>query len=205
MKMWMRKTLVALFTIATFGLVSPPSALMTDKPSELSSSDKTPYTAVYDKSDEMRSWELTQEESKEQTDPFEQYKQEVLSNAENQSFLKFGRKITPVIEDEYREEIQPKIEQVLTDYLTNFKDDEKFQDVVLTDQPSSGNGEKIFHIYNRKTGEDLLRFHVRRDQPPHSGHWFNFHYHTAEDGFQTHHELGNIYWDKNTPPSWMSH
>ncbi|WP_310794657.1 YpjP family protein, partial [Bacillus safensis] len=25
------------------------------------------------------------------------------------------------------------------------------------------------------------------------------------DGFQTHHELGNIYWDKNTPPSWMSH
>lgn len=205
MKMWMRKTLVVLFTIATFGLVSPPSALMTDKPSELSSSDKTPYTAVYDTSDEMRSWELTQEESKEQIDPFEQYKQEVLSSAENQSFLKFGRKITPVIEDEYREEIQPKIEQVLTDYLTNFKDDEKFQDVVLTDQPSSGNGEKIFHIYNRKTGEDLLRFHVRRDQPPHSGYWFNFHYHTAEDGFQTHHELGNIYWDKNTPPSWMSH
>ncbi|MCY7549536.1 hypothetical protein MH145_03155, partial [Bacillus safensis] len=76
MKMWMRKTLVALFTIATFGLVSPPSALMTDKPSELSSSDKTPYTAVYDTSDEMRSWELTQEESKEQLDPFEQYKQE---------------------------------------------------------------------------------------------------------------------------------
>ncbi|BBP90173.1 hypothetical protein BsIDN1_37910 [Bacillus safensis] len=67
----------------------------------------------------------------------------MLSSAENQSFLKFGRKITPVIEDEYREEIQPKIEQVLTDYLTNFKDDEKFQDVVfLTDQPSSGNGEK---------------------------------------------------------------
>ncbi|MEH7899505.1 hypothetical protein V7639_16935, partial [Bacillus pumilus] len=56
MKMWMRKTLVALFTIATFGLVSPPSALMTDKPSELSSPDKTPYTAVYDSSDELRSW-----------------------------------------------------------------------------------------------------------------------------------------------------
>lgn len=66
----------------------------------------------------------------------------MLSSAENQSFLKFGRKITPVIEDEYREEIQPKIEQVLTDYLSNFKDDEKFQDVVITDQPSSGNGEK---------------------------------------------------------------
>ncbi|KSU71258.1 YpjP family protein [Bacillus altitudinis] len=205
MKMWMRKTLVALFTIATFGLISPPSALMTDKPSELSSSDKAPYTAVYDTSDDTRSWELSQEDNKERVDPFEQYKQEVLSSAENQSFLKFGRKITPVIEDEYREEIQPKIEQVLTDFLTNFKDDEKFQDVVLTDQPSSGNGEKIFHIYNRKTGEDLLRFHVRRDQRPHSGYWFNFHYHTAEDGFQTHHELGNIYWDKNTPPSWMSH
>lgn len=142
MKMWMRKTLVALFTIATFGLISPPSALMTDKPSELSSSDKSPYTAVYDTSDATRSWELSQEDNKERVDPFEQYKQEVLLSAENQSFLKFGRKITPVIEDEYREEIQPKIEQVLTDFLTNFKDDEKFQDVVLTDQPSSGNGEK---------------------------------------------------------------
>ncbi|MGW8264111.1 YpjP family protein, partial [Bacillus sp. LR--39] len=33
MKLWMRKTLVVLFTIVTFGLVSPPAALMADKPS----------------------------------------------------------------------------------------------------------------------------------------------------------------------------
>ena len=63
---------------------------------------------------------------------------------------------------------------------------------------------KIFHVYNRLTGEDLLRFHVRRDHPPQDGYWFNFHYHTAEDGFQSHHELGSIYWDRNTPPDWMS-
>ncbi|MFS0656734.1 YpjP family protein [Bacillus sp. 179-C3.3 HS] len=205
MKMWMRKTLVALFTIATFGLISPPSALMTDKPSELSSSDQSSYTAVYDQSDEAPSWDVGQEGDIEEVDPYEQYKQEVLSSAENQSFLKFGQRITPVIEDEFREEIQPKIEQVITDFLTNFKHDEKFQEIVLTNQPASGKGERIFHIYNQKTGEDLLRFHVRRDHPPHSGYWFNFHYHTAEDGFQSHHELGNIYWDKNTPPSWMSH
>ena len=71
MKMWMRKTLVALFTIATFGLISPPSALMTDKPSELSSSDKAPYTAVYDTSDDTCSWELSQEDNKERVDRFE--------------------------------------------------------------------------------------------------------------------------------------
>ncbi|MGE6629689.1 YpjP family protein [Bacillus sp. NPDC077027] len=206
MKMLMRKMLVVLFTIATFGLVSPPSALMTDKPSEIPSSGKSQYTAVYDEPTVTRTWESRlYDDTSESIDAFEQYREQLLSTAENQSFLKFGSKISPVIEDEYREEVQPKIEQVITDYLTNFKDDEKFQDVALTDNPSGGKGEKIFHVYNRQTGEDLLRFHVRRDQPPHDGYWFNFHYHTAEDGFQTHYELGNIYWDKNTPPSWMSH
>ena len=46
MKLWMKKTLVVLFTIVTFGLVSPPAALMTDKPSGQSSSlEQNDYTA----------------------------------------------------------------------------------------------------------------------------------------------------------------
>lgn len=49
MKLWMKKTLVVLFTIVTFGLVSPPAALMTDKPSGQSSSlEQNDYTAFYD-------------------------------------------------------------------------------------------------------------------------------------------------------------
>lgn len=46
MKLWMRKTLVVLFTIVTFGLVSPPAALMADKPSgQPSSLEQNDYTA----------------------------------------------------------------------------------------------------------------------------------------------------------------
>ncbi|WP_276734865.1 YpjP family protein [Bacillus sp. (in: firmicutes)] len=203
MKLWMRKTLVVLFTIVTFGLVSPPAALMADKPSgQPSSLEQNDYTAFYDEHDLYDDYE-----SEDRRDPellFQSYKEQLLDSAEDQSFLKFGSKIAPVIEDDYRNEILPKIENVISDYLVTLQDDEAYQDVVISSMPSAGKTEKIFNVYNRTTGEDLLRFHVRRDHPPHDGYWFNFHYHTAEDGFQSHHELGSIYWDRNTPPNWMS-
>nr|MDH3084303.1 YpjP family protein [Bacillus subtilis] len=202
MKLWMRKTLVVLFTIVTFGLVSPPVALMADKPSgQPSSLEQNDYTAFYDEHD------LYDDESDDRRDSellFQSYKEQLLDSAEDQSFLKFGKRIAPVIEDDYRKEILPKIENVISDYLATLQDDEAYQDVVISSMPSAGKTEKIFNVYNRTTGEDLLRFHVRRDHPPHDGYWFNFHYHTAEDGFQSHHELGSIYWDRNTPPNWMS-
>ncbi|MGQ8966445.1 YpjP family protein [Bacillus subtilis] len=202
MKLWMRKTLVVLFTIVTFGLVSPPAALMADKPSgQPSSLEHNDYTAFYDEHD------LYDDESDDRRDSellFQSYKEQLLDSAEDQSFLKFGSRIAPVIEDDYRKEILPKIENVISDYLATLQDDEAYQDVVISSTPSAGKTEKIFNVYNRTTGEDLLRFHVRRDHPPHDGYWFNFHYHTAEDGFQSHHELGSIYWDRNTPPNWMS-
>ncbi|MEI1421779.1 YpjP family protein [Bacillus cabrialesii] len=203
MKLWMRKTLVVLFTIVTFGLVSPPAALMADKPSgQPSSLEQNDYTAFYDEHDLYDDYE-----SENRRDPellFQSYKEQLLDSAEDQSFLKFGSKIAPVIEDDYRKEILPKIENVISDYLATLQDDEAYQDVVISSMPSAGKTEKIFNVYNRTTGEDLIRFHVRRDHPPHDGYWFNFHYHTAEDGFQSHHELGSIYWDRNTPPNWMS-
>ncbi|RPK04984.1 hypothetical protein BSBH6_01685 [Bacillus subtilis] len=194
---------MVLFTIVTFGLVSPPAALMADKPSgQPSSLEQNDYTAFYDEHDLYDDYE-----SENRRDPellFQSYKEQLLDSAEDQSFLKFGSKIAPVIEDDYRKEILPKIENVISDYLATLQDDETYQDVVISSMPSAGKTEKIFNVYNRTTGEDLLRFHVRRDHPPHDGYWFNFHYHTAEDGFQSHHELGSIYWDRNTPPNWMS-
>lgn len=203
MKLWMRKTLVVLFTIVTFGLVSPPAALMADKPSgQPSSLEQNDYTAFYDEHDLY-----DDDESEDRQDPellFQSYKEQLFDSAEDQSFLKFGSKIAPVIEDDYRKEILPQIENVISDYLATLQDDEAYQDVVISSMPSAGKTEKIFNVYNRTTGEDLLRFHVRRDHPPHDGYWFNFHYHTAKDGFQSHHELGSIYWDRNTPPNWMS-
>ncbi|MEC3609091.1 YpjP family protein [Bacillus glycinifermentans] len=201
MKMWMRKALVALFTIATFGLVSPPAALMADKPSEHQNiKQQTGYTAVYENREDSLS-----DGEQEQKLSFDSYMTGLLNDAEDQSFAKFGDKISQKIEDEYREEVLPKIEDVIVSHLMTLKDDEAYQDLVISKTPTPGKSEKIFHVYNRKTGEDVLRFHVRRDQPPQQGYWFNFHYHSAEDGFQKHHNLGSIYWDRNTPPNWMSH
>ncbi|MDA7025712.1 YpjP family protein [Bacillus sp. CLL-7-23] len=200
MKMWMRKALVVLFTIVTFGLVSPPAALMMDKLPEHQRIHQTGHTTGYQNRKEP---EPDKEKSSESS--FEIYKDGLLYDAENQSFEKFGERISPVIEDEYREEVLPKIEEVIASYLMTLKDNEAYQDLAITKKPTPGKTEKIFHVYNRKTGEDVLRFHVRRDRPPLKGYWFNFHYHTVEDGFQKHHHLGNIYWDRNTPPNWMSH
>ncbi|MEH7388569.1 YpjP family protein, partial [Bacillus sp. JJ1521] len=81
---------------------------------------------------------------------------------------------------------------------------EQLDQLEISEQPSGGNGEKIFHIFDNTSGKDIVRFHVRKDHPPQDGYWFNFHYHTHHDGFQTHHALGDIYWNKNTPPKWLS-
>lgn len=89
MKLWMRKTLVVLFTIVTFGLVSPPFALMADKPSgQPSSLEQNDYTAFYDEHD------LYDDESDDRQNPellFQSYKEQLLDSAEDQSFLKFGK------------------------------------------------------------------------------------------------------------------
>lgn len=198
MKLWMRKTLVVLFTITTFGLISPPQALMSDKQAEISLSRQENGSPV-----EI----LSSIETKTPPDlsSFEDYKSSLLEEAENQSFIKFGTKISPVIEDHYRLVILPKIEKQIMKIVEERSDYDAFQSIAITDNPDPGRKEKIFNVYNMKTGEDILKFHVRLDQPPKEGYWFNFHYHLADDSFQAHYELGSIYWDRNTPPKWMSH
>ncbi|MRX70906.1 hypothetical protein GJU40_01825 [Bacillus lacus] len=183
MNKWFKKTLVILFTIATFGMVSPPAALMME--------EQTSKDTAGSSSEDGKLLASSHEFSVEQ----------LLHLAEEQSYLKFGNKIGPVIEDEFKEVILPKIEETITEFAEN---DERFLNVILSKKPAGGMGEKIFHIYDAQTGEDLIRFHVRRDNPPHQGFWFNFHYHTYHDSFASHHELGSIYWDKNTPPNWMA-
>ncbi|WP_347862150.1 YpjP family protein [Salimicrobium sp. PL1-032A] len=104
------------------------------------------------------------------------------------------------MEDEVIEEIFPQIEAV----IESFVDDGNVPMYEITEDPSAGYGERIFNLIHGETEEELARFHVRRDLRPGEGYWFNFHYHVKEDGYETHHPLGEIYWDKNTPPKWMS-
>lgn len=195
MNKWLRKTLVILFTIATFGLVAPPAALTVEEhSSEEDTSAKLTNSHRHYFNDET-AYEYQGKET---------YLSSFLEAAEAQSLQKFGDKIGSVIEDEFRLVILPKMEEAIIQYTEEFSD-EDVRDLVISKKPAEGKGEKIFHLYNKQTGQDVLRFHVRRDHPPQQGYWFNFHYHTNQDSFQKHHELGSIYWNQNMPPNWMTH
>ncbi|MCT8138965.1 YpjP family protein [Anaerobacillus sp. CMMVII] len=114
-----------------------------------------------------------------------------------------AQKIASAVSDEFLNVILPKIEEVIRD-LALETPEEEIATFEVTEKPTSGYGEKIFHIFNQQTGEDVARFHVRRVNHPREGHSFNFHYHLVQDQFEQHHDLGDIFWAKNTPPKWMS-
>lgn len=196
MNKWLRKSFFVLVSILTFGLVTPSQlnyvraenpgdrdALEAPAP-EVSFIQPTAYI----------------EESESDRD---EYLQTLVNKAELQSYQKFGKKIKPVIVDEFRSIILPKIEHAIIQTAAQFPE-EDFRNLTISEQPGGGLSEKIFNVKNSQTGKDVLRFHVRRDNPPKEGFWFNFHYHAFHDDFQGHHDLGSIYWAKNTPPKWLS-
>ncbi|WP_045524175.1 YpjP family protein [Neobacillus niacini] len=192
MNKWIRKSVVVLVSLLTFGLITPTQLINNvnaEKPNERDTVESVPslQTSYFEESQVNK----------------EQILEELLKQAEQQSYQKFGTRIKPVIENEFREIIMPNIEKALQETAAQFPT-EDLLNLAITETPGKGQSEKIFNIKNSDTNSDVLRFHVRRDNPPQAGYWFNFHYHTYHDGFQSHHELGSIYWDKNTPPKWMS-
>ncbi|KML42444.1 YpjP family protein [Cytobacillus firmus] len=192
---WLRKSFVVLVTILTFGLVTPSQAFLYENTNQLKASRAS------DVENSEKGAELVEEENS--NFDKENFIRQMLVEAETQSFEKFGAKIGPVIEDEFNEVILPEIEKAIQEVAVQFPE-ESLAELKVTETPGGGLSEKIFHITNSMTDEDVIRFHVRRDHPPQQGYWFNFHYHTHHDQFQAHHELGSIYWNKNTPPKWMS-
>ena len=197
MNHWFRKTLFVLVSVLTFGLVTPTQLI--DQVNAKSLTDRDVFEAPSPQIAFKQS-----NTNKEETDfDKEKFIEELIKQAEQQSYQKFGAKIKPVIENEFREIILPNIEKALEEMAVQFPE-EDLKNLTITEQPGAGRSEKIFNINNQLIGKDVLRFHVRRDNPPQAGFWFNFHYHTYHDDFQSHHELGAIYWAKNTPPKWMS-
>lgn len=196
MPKWLQKSFVVLVTILTFGLVTPSQTFLynqasADKPTrEDSVKAETTYTQIE---------EITEEE----LDRSDQIIQSWLNEAEELSYLKFGSRIKPVIEDEFKQIILPNIHKAIEEVAVQYPE-EKLSYLELSEVPTGGNAEKIFHLYSKENNKDIIRFHVRKDHPPQSGYWFNFHYHISDDNFEAHHDLGSIYWDTNTPPKWMS-
>lgn len=193
MPAWLRKSLVVMISLVTFGMVSPAQVngflTTTAEKSEKTTSAETSF---------INSLEPTVDEEAER----EKFIGRAMMEAEQQSFQKFGTKIGPVIEDEFRQTILPNIEKAIEMVALQYPG-EKLNTLRITEMPGGGESEKIFHVIG-DSGKDIIRFHVRRDQPPKEGFWFNFHYHTYHDSFQTHYELGRIFWAKNTPPKWKN-
>jgi|GEM_PF-172334 len=126
-----------------------------------------------------------------------------LKEAKAQGFSKFGDNIAKQVGDTYTEDILPKFADAVAD-LGKGTDADTLKNIVISHNPAGGTGERILNLYDGRNGRELLKLHVRRDHPPLDGYWFNFHYHTYEDHHQVHHELGKVYWDKNTPPQWQA-
>jgi hypothetical protein len=196
MKSWIRKSLMVMVSIVTFGVVTPSQFINNvnaEKPT-----DKDVFEAA------SPSVNVNQATTFWSETPFkkDEFVEELVKQAEQQSYQKFGPRIKPVIEQEFRDIVLPNMEKALEATASQYPEGD-FQNLIITEEPGGGLSEKIFHLKDRFTNMDVLRFHVRRDHPPQGGYWFNFHYHTYHDDFQHHHELGAIYWAKDTPPKWM--
>ncbi|TCP21935.1 YpjP-like protein [Scopulibacillus darangshiensis] len=220
MPMWLRKGLVGLVAVLTFGMIVPTSYIHTEtKPSRESiqepGSDIPPLKVTEELSNtetESRNEEADDDDlswrdiagsfyAKDELMPALQ--SFAMKEAEMQGMQKFGSVISSQIGDAYQSDIVPKFGEAVT-AAANKANVDVLRNLEVSRDPASGLGERILHLYDGNTGKELIKFHVRRDHPPLDGYWFNFHYHTHEDGFQSHHELGKIYWDKNTPPHWMA-
>ncbi|GIO26623.1 YpjP family protein [Ornithinibacillus bavariensis] len=189
MNRWMRKIAVALIAVLTFGLYTPTYLI----------ADENNNKEVISPEDSNRGNVAVlpiRQEAQEETDII----RTLTEKAKQQSLKKFGPKISEKVEDEFMEVILPNIELALKSIV---KEDEAAY-ISITEQPSNGYGERIFNLHNEQTNQDIAKFHVRRDNRPQEGYWFNFHYHVMEDNFEQHHALGEIYYDKNTPPKWMA-
>ncbi|MEW9049920.1 MAG: YpjP family protein [Neobacillus sp.] len=197
MNKWLRKSFVVMVSLLTFGIVTP-SQFINEVNAEKANDRETFESASVRGSFEGHKHLFSNpvfDESK--------FVEDLVRQAEYQSYQKFGTRIKPVIENEFRTIIMPNIELALEETASQYPN-EDLLNLIITESPSGGLSEKIFHIKNKVTDQDVVRFHVRRDNPPQAGYWFNFHYHTYHDNFQKHHDLGTIFWAKNTPPKWMS-
>ncbi|WP_416148679.1 YpjP family protein [Salipaludibacillus sp. HK11] len=208
MKLWFKKVSAVLITIMTLGMYIPPTYMDANAEDENDN--------IFPGSDGVQEKELsfadveesdsTLSDSDEDFSGFESSEDYIhlfTEQAREQTFSKLGPRIANKVEDDFMAEVFPGMEEVITGILDDI-DEEEFPYLKINEQKTSVNGEKIFNIYDNQSKQDVARFHVRRDLRPKEGYWFNFHYHLRDDNYEEHHSIGDIYWDKNTPPKWMS-
>ncbi|RYL93551.1 YpjP family protein [Sporolactobacillus sp. THM19-2] len=208
---FMRKTLIGIVAVLTFGAIVPTfPANYLDK-----QSDKQNIQSTKGQKTDLPAYVETQEASRRtgwsaavpDDEPVEKlisaFSSYALLEVRYQGLHKFGRRITEKMGYQYATEVAPAFAAVIRE-LSRGHDSEWVRSLAVTHSAAPGLGERILHIYNTDSGKNVLKLHVRRDHPPLDGYWFDFHYHSARDGFQAHHELKKIYWGKNIPPKWRA-
>jgi len=194
----MKKIAVVLVTIATLGIYTPTALLEVD--AEESKNNFPSKAEVDDKG--TQSVEAEQEITDTHDHSVDMVINQLTEKAKERTITKFGPRIASQVEDEFSEVILPNMEAVLQTIVKEHETAPIY--FAITEEPSKGYGERIFNVYDNLNNEDVAKFHVRRDNRPLEGHYFNFHYHVNRDGFKEHYDLGEIYWAKDTPPKWMA-
>ena len=200
MQKWIQKFLVASVAVITLGVITPSHAIW-EGLLDHSSNAKAQFSG--DTTSQLTKYIETQNESVISTEEEQSFEEYAFSAAKEQAYLKFGSRVGPQISNEFDDVIFPKMQEAI-EMTVNRLDNETTKSLVITENPSGDYAEKIFHVYNTGTKEDVIRFHVRTENRPFDGYYYNFHYHTYEDQFTAHYDLGEIYWSKNTPPKWLS-
>lgn len=202
MKKWLQKTLVITVALLTFGLITPNHEIWDALDNGQANNGSSNSNIQSNTSNEQVTTVVEDNYAIEQSEE-DQNLDSILFAAKEQSYIKFGPRIAPVIGQEFEEKIFPKLEEVIAMTLSSL-DNESIKYLTISDRPSGQYGEKIFHISDGINGKDLIRFHVRTEKRPQDGYYYNFHYHTSDDKFIVHHSLGDIFYSKNTPPKWLS-
>jgi hypothetical protein len=198
MKKWLYKTLVATVAFCTFGMITPNHEIWANFDEDRHT--KSVLEGSPDPNDISAAYQLDELISEQNDQPSIH---DFVLAAKEQSYLKFGSRIGPVIENDFEENIFPKIEEAIETTVARLGE-EKMRSLFITEKPSGEYAEKIFHIVDADSKKDVIRFHVRTENRPFEGYYYNFHYHTFEDNYIQHYNLGEIYWSKNTPPKWLS-
>lgn len=217
----MKKCFVGLIAVLTFGMVVPPPVHVATKETKeniqeedhqaaLSKSTAHIHEASDEKDQDKRhsasrsiDFRTAAEQCRTKEELIAAFSAYAAKEAKKQGTKKFGQTVSERIGDRYFDEIVPAFTHALAQ-LNQARDPEWIKNLEVTQSPASGMGERILHVYQADTGRDVMKLHVRRDHPPLEGYWFSFHYHSAADDFQNHHELKRIYWGKNTPPKWRA-
>lgn len=206
MKLWLRRISVAFITIMTLGLYIPPVSLTPtaeENREEDIASDRHATEEHLSTVSKQSEEELSIPIAEQDLSHSECFVHTLKEEAKDKTLMKLGPKIAERIEDEFTTDIFPYMEEALESILAA-NDDDDYTYYGITAGPTKGYGERIFNVYDYRINQEVAQFHVRRDNRPLEGYYFNFHYHINDDHFEEHHHIGDIYWDKNQPPKWMS-